>query len=56
MPEYWVIDRHRQQVVVFVLQEGIYEERYYRGSDISVSSVFPTLVITADKLLSGKVL
>ncbi len=56
IPEYWIIDRHRQQIVVLELQEGTYEEHCYRGSDIISSSVFPALELSAEKLLSaGKI-
>ena len=55
IPEYWIIDRHRQQVVVFVLVAGAYAEDYYCSSDIIKSSVLPTLELTAAKLLSGNI-
>ena len=56
IPEYWIIDRYRQQVVILELQEGIYVEHCYKGSDSLVSSIFPTLELSAEKLLSGKIL
>lgn len=56
IPEYWIIDRHRQQVIALRLQEGIYVEHCHKGSDILLSSVFPTLELSADQLLSGKIL
>ncbi|MEM8503902.1 MAG: Uma2 family endonuclease [Cyanobacteria bacterium P01_D01_bin.1] len=55
IPEYWIIDRHRQQVVLFVLKEGACEENYHRELNTIESSVFPTLQITADSLLSGNI-
>ena len=56
IPEYWIIDRHRKQVVVFLLKKGAYEEYQYRGSTIVSSLAFPTLRLSADKLLSGDIL
>ncbi|MEO1396072.1 MAG: Uma2 family endonuclease [Cyanobacteria bacterium J06634_5] len=56
IPEYWIIDRHREQVVVFILIEGIYEEHLYKGPNRIVSQTFPTLQLSADKLLSGDII
>ena len=56
IPEYWIIDRHRSQVVVFRLEEDLYTERCYTASDIVTSSVFLTLKLTADNLLCGNIL
>ena len=55
IPEYWIIDRHRNQVVIFSLKEDTYSEQRYTATDIVTSSVFPTLSITAGKLLSGDI-
>lgn len=55
IPEYWIIDRHRQQVVLFVLKEGVCKESYHREFDTIESSIFPTLQMTANKLLSGNI-
>lgn len=56
IPEYWIIDRHRRQIVIFTLRDDSYEEKCYSGSNIIASSVFPTLRLTAEKLLSGDVI
>ncbi|MEO0376623.1 MAG: Uma2 family endonuclease [Cyanobacteria bacterium P01_A01_bin.17] len=56
IPEYWIIDRHRQQVVVLILTEGAYKAHAYRDSDLMTSLVFPTLTLSVDKLLSGRIL
>lgn len=53
IPEYWVIDRHRHQVVVFTLKAGIYQAQTYREDDIVRSSVFPSLAMSAKQLLTG---
>ncbi|MEL6813310.1 MAG: Uma2 family endonuclease [Cyanobacteria bacterium J06598_3] len=54
--EYWIIDRHRQQVVVFVLNDDCYQEYLYTGAESIESPVFPALQLSADKLLSGEII
>ncbi|MEL6469052.1 MAG: Uma2 family endonuclease [Cyanobacteria bacterium J06614_10] len=56
IPEYWIIDRHRNQVVIFTLQADTYQEQRYAEADIITSSVFPTLKIVTSNLLSGNLL
>lgn len=56
IPEYWIIDRHRNQVVVFTLHNDTYQEQQYRGPDIVSSLIFPTLQLSADRLLSGDII
>lgn len=56
IPEYWIIDRHRAQVVICTLKDEAYTEQRYTGSDIITSSGFLTLKIAVDKLLSGDIL
>lgn len=56
IPEYWIIDRHRQQVVVFVLQSGSYTEQTYRNEAVIQSSVFPALQLSANNILSGEII
>ncbi|MEM6453000.1 MAG: Uma2 family endonuclease [Cyanobacteria bacterium P01_D01_bin.105] len=52
--EYWIIDRHRQQVVIFTLKDGVYEESIYRGSENMKSSLFPSLELLAEQALTGE--
>ncbi|MEM6453208.1 MAG: Uma2 family endonuclease [Cyanobacteria bacterium P01_D01_bin.105] len=56
IPEYWIVDRHRQQVVVFTLQEGRYSEEVYRDESVVKSSVFPALNLSANSLLAGEII
>ena len=56
IPEYWIIDRHHQQVVIFTLTDGTYQEKKYTNADPLHSSIFPTLQLTASALLSGNIL
>ncbi len=51
--EYWIIDTDRAQVAVLTLVDGFYEETVYRGSDRIQSSTFPTLELTAEKVLKA---
>ena len=54
IPEYWIIDRHRQQVTVLVLKDGQYAETVYRGSQEIISKLFPTFNHSASQLLAGE--
>ena len=56
IPEYWIIDRHRQQVVVFTLNDDTYAEHVYKGTDTVISQIFPTLQLSVDQLLSGDII
>jgi Uma2 family endonuclease len=53
--EYWIIDRHREQVIVFRLKDDAYEECFYRQSDMIESLTFPDLSLSANQLLSGEI-
>ena len=55
IPEYWIIDPHRDQVSVLTLIKGTYQAVMYRGQDSMDSSTFPTLSLTAETLLSGQI-
>lgn len=56
IPEYWIIDRHRQQVVIFSLEGDTYKEQIYKGVDTVESRLFPTLRLSANQLLSGDII
>lgn len=51
IPEYWIIDRHRQQVTVLILQGDVYVERVYKGKEIICSKAFPTVKLSAERVL-----
>ncbi|MGB3296218.1 MAG: Uma2 family endonuclease [Phormidesmis sp.] len=53
IPEYWIVDRHRQQVTVLSLRNDTYQETIYRGKKLIVSKAFPDLLLTADAVLVG---
>ncbi len=54
IPEYWIIDRHRQQVTVLILREGVYTERLYKGQTIIRSEAFPKINLSATQVLLAK--
>ena len=55
IPEYWIIDPHRAQVTVLTLVDKAYQEGVYQGDTGIVSTVFPSLKLTASSLLSGDI-
>ena len=55
IPEYWIVDPHRQQVTVLTLVETAYQEVVCQGQSEIVSTVFPALKLTVDALLAGEV-
>lgn len=54
IPEYWIVDRHRKQVTLLMLEAGQYAERIYRGNERIHSKVFPTLNYCPNRLLAGE--
>ena len=52
IPEYWIVDPHRQKVTVLVLVEGTYEEMAYEGDTAIVSKCFPELSLTVSEVLT----
>lgn len=53
IPEYWIIDPHRQQVTVLILQDNTYQETVYQGDEAIASTAFPYLSLTAGTVLAG---
>ena len=53
IPEYWIIDRHRQQATVLILKDGVYQETLYRSSESIHSEAFPRLNLSAEQVLSA---
>ena len=57
IPEYWIVDRHRAQVVIHTLDgEGYYSARLYRGDSAIASAAFSTLSLSASDLLAGNII
>jgi len=51
IPEFWRIDPERTVVTVLKLENGAYQSKNFRGSDVIVSRTFPNLQLTAEQLL-----
>jgi Uma2 family endonuclease len=54
IPEYWIIDRHRQQVTVLIFKGEGYTEQVYRGEQKILSAMFPALDYSVNQLLAGE--
>ncbi|MEL7350848.1 MAG: Uma2 family endonuclease [Cyanobacteria bacterium P01_A01_bin.116] len=54
IPEYWIIDPHREQVTVLTLVSMTYHEKVYTGEAEIVSTTFPGLTMSAKQLFDGK--
>ncbi|CAN5846672.1 Uma2 family endonuclease [soil metagenome] len=52
IPEYWIVDRHRQQVTVLTLAGDYYVEACYQGDTAIQSAAFPKATLTAKKIFS----
>ncbi|MEM0982051.1 MAG: hypothetical protein AAGH78_17495 [Cyanobacteria bacterium P01_H01_bin.58] len=53
MPEYWILEHpHENQVTVFAMVKGVYEEIVFEGSETIVSLSFPQWQLTADEMLT----
>ncbi|MEL6489513.1 MAG: Uma2 family endonuclease [Cyanobacteria bacterium J06634_6] len=55
IPEYWIIDPHREKVTVLMLVNGTYQETVFVGESVIQSAVFPALELTVDALISGQI-
>lgn len=51
--EYWIVDPLKNQVCVLLLEEGLYEESVFTGSQPIVSQTFPELSITVEQVLAA---
>lgn len=54
IPEYWIIDPYQHQITLLSLEKGAYiEVGVFRGEEAIVSSTFPALDLTADRILKA---
>jgi Uma2 family endonuclease len=53
VPEYWIVDPLKNQICVLLLEEGLYEEAVFTGSQSIVSRTFPELSITVEQVLAA---
>jgi Uma2 family endonuclease len=52
--EYWIVDPLAAKVTICQLNEGRYDDAVFTGEMPIVSTVFPTLKLTAAQILAGK--
>ncbi len=55
IPEYWIIDPHRDQVTVLTLVNETYQEKVYQGDSQIESVVFPEFREVAKDVLTGQI-
>ena len=53
MSEYWIVDPSKEQVLILVWTDGLYEESAYRQDKRLQSSLFTELELTANQVLAG---
>ena len=53
IPEYWIVDPHREKVTVLTLKGGQYQETVYEEGDVIVSECFSELALTVSQVLAG---
>lgn len=53
IPEYWIVDPDKAQVMVLQLVDGFYEEALFTGAEKIQSQVFPALEITTQQVLKA---
>jgi Uma2 family endonuclease len=53
IPEYWIVDPIAQKVTVLEWVDGLYEEQVYVGGAAILSPAFPSLNLTAIKVLTA---
>jgi len=53
IPEYWLVDPHRQVVLVLTLQGQSYQEHHFTEQAIVLSPIFPQLTLTAEQILTA---
>jgi Uma2 family endonuclease len=53
IPEYWIIDPHREQLTVLVLEGGAYQEKVYKGAERIMSGEFPELKLSLEQIFAG---
>ncbi|MDS4039990.1 MAG: Uma2 family endonuclease [Candidatus Competibacter sp.] len=54
VPEYWIVDPLEQKATVLSLEDGLYEDREFTGSQKIISRIFPELELTAETILHSQ--
>jgi Uma2 family endonuclease len=52
IPEYWIIDPHREQLTVLVFKGGAYQEKVYKGAERIISVEFPELKLSLEEIFA----
>ncbi len=53
IPEFWQVDPNRAIVTILNLENGLYQAKVLRGSDLIISATFSDLQLTAEQVLSA---
>ncbi|NET12750.1 MAG: Uma2 family endonuclease [Okeania sp. SIO1H6] len=53
IPEYWLVDPARQQILVLTLNKGFYDEVVFQGEQAIASQAFPNIQLTANQILQA---
>ena len=53
IPEYWIVDPIESKVTVLLLEEGLYEDTEFTGTQKIVSLTFPELNLTVEQVLAA---
>lgn len=53
IPEYWIVDPIASQIMVLRLEEGLYEQRIFKGTQWIESVLFPELSLTVEQVLAA---
>lgn len=53
IPEYWIVDPLQQQVTIALLESGRYDDTVFIDDTRLISSVFPSLSLTAQQVLTA---
>jgi Uma2 family endonuclease len=53
VPEYWIVDPLEEKIYVLLLEDGLYEETVFTGTQQIVSRIFPELAIAVDRIFTA---
>jgi Uma2 family endonuclease len=51
--EYWIVDSEKEQILVLLLVDGLYEETVFTANQTLSSLTFPALKLNAEQVLRG---
>ncbi|MEO1377550.1 MAG: Uma2 family endonuclease [Cyanobacteria bacterium J06635_10] len=53
IPEYWIVDPIESKVTILLLEEGLYEDTEFTGTQKIISHTFPELNLTVEQVLAA---